>query len=257
MIDTWSEDLHRLGYAVIPLLDADGVVALAEVAERFLPGTLHRFWSTSRDPDNARRRAVHEAVRAVLEDPLRDVLPEYRSALCSLVAKPPQSADGEVPLHQDWSFVDDQQWRSYNVWCSLVDVDESNGCLQVVPGSHASARQPRAAGSAFFYEELEPVLRRHLRSVPMRAGDALLFDHCLFHCSPPNRSSRLRVGATAALLPVGVPMLYYHATGGGSVEVYEVPDDVHLRHDPGSPPPDGRLVGHLQTRLQGSAAAST
>ena len=166
---------------------------------------------------------------------------------------PPGAASGEVPLHQDWSFVDDQRWRSYNVWAPLADVDEGNGCLQLVAGTHTSARQPRAAGSAFFYADLEPMLRQHLRSVPLRAGEAVIFDHCLFHCSPPNASDQLRVAATAALLPQEAPMLYYHATrDDGSVEVYEVPDDVHLRHDPGSPPPEGVLVGHLRATLQGA-----
>jgi len=170
--------------------------------------------------------------------------------LCSLVAKPPGTASGEVPLHQDWSFVDDRAWRSVNVWCPLDDVDDANGCLRVVPGSHAAARQPRAAGSGFFFAEIEPVLRQHLRSVPMRAGQAVVFDHCLFHCSPPNGSDELRVAATAALLPQGAPMRYYHGTDSdGGVDVYEVPDDIHLRHDPGEPPPGGTLVGHLRAQL--------
>jgi len=235
--------LAAVGYVVRPLLGDREIDALARAATEHVPRPLDRFWSASRDPDKQLRRAVHEAVLAVLREPLLACFPDYRPVLCSLVAKPGGTAAGAVPLHQDWSFVDDGEWVSLNVWCPLEDVDEQNGCLQVVPASHRAARQPRAAGAPFAFESIEPVLRRHLRSVPVRAGQALFFDHCLIHCSPPNRTRSVRTAATAALVPRAAPLRYYHQAGpDAEVRAFEVSDDVHLWHDPGDLPPQGRVV---------------
>jgi hypothetical protein len=236
-------ELGTVGYTVTPLLDAARLRALAGIAAEHLPPRLPGFWSASRDRDKQVRRAVHEAVLAVLEPPLRAQFPEYRPVLCSLVAKPGGAPSGEVPLHQDWSFVDEQLWVSLNVWCPLQDVDEGNGCLEVVPGSHRAARQPRAAGAPFLFAGMEPVLREHLRAVPMRAGDALVFDHCLIHGSSVNRTN---------MVPAVAPLLYYTQAGpDADVCAYEVSPDVHLEHDPGAPPSDGRLVARHRIRLAG------
>ena len=39
-------------------------------------------------------------------------------------------------LHQDCNVVDEKKFTSLAIWCPLIDVDEHNGCLQVLPGSH-------------------------------------------------------------------------------------------------------------------------
>jgi ectoine hydroxylase-related dioxygenase (phytanoyl-CoA dioxygenase family) len=135
------------------------------------------------------------------------------------------------------------------VWCPLVDVDERNGCLQVVKGSHATSHPPRAACTPFAYEHLEPYLREHcLTAVPMKAGQAMLFDQRLFHCSPPNRDSADRVAATAVLAPRDVPLRYYHVIDRrepARLEVFEVEDRFFLTHVAGRRPDEGRSLGVL------------
>jgi ectoine hydroxylase-related dioxygenase (phytanoyl-CoA dioxygenase family) len=42
-----------------------------------------------------------------------------------------------VPVHQDWSFVDDEgEYCSTTCWIPLMDVNEENGALGIVTGSN-------------------------------------------------------------------------------------------------------------------------
>ena len=73
----------------------------------------------------------------------------------------------------------------------------------------------------------------------MRAGQLLLFDERLFHCSPPNRSASRRIAVAAVLAPRDSTMRYYHALGDGRAEVFEVADDFCIRHSLFRAAPDG------------------
>ena len=75
-------------------------------------------------------------------------------------------------------------------WIPLVDVDEENGCLHLLPGGHRHTPpfdhqwEPDS-----FVQELDgltPV------PMPMKVGDALLIQQHLPHVSPPNRSDHVR-----------------------------------------------------------------
>lgn len=75
-------------------------------------------------------------------------------------------------------------------WIPLVDVDETNGCLEMLPGGHRHTppydRQWDPALVVPQLEGLTPV------AVPMQVGDALfIHQHCP-HNSPPNRSDHIR-----------------------------------------------------------------
>jgi phytanoyl-CoA hydroxylase len=75
-------------------------------------------------------------------------------------------------------------------WVPLVAVDETNGCLELLPGGHRHTppdeRQWEPGRFVPQLEGLTPV------AVPMRVGDALfIHQHCP-HNSPPNRSDHIR-----------------------------------------------------------------
>jgi ectoine hydroxylase-related dioxygenase (phytanoyl-CoA dioxygenase family) len=93
------------------------------------------------------------------------------------------------PWHQDWVCC----WRAHSdelITCFiyLEDADETNGCLQVIPGSHqGKPRLPFKPGSRF---EVDPayVDRSKIVPAPLRAGEMILFDPYLLHYSDLNRS---------------------------------------------------------------------
>lgn len=106
---------------------------------------------------------------------------------------------GAWAWHQDYGY-----WYHNGVLAPLlasasIAVDSAtreNGCLQVVRGSHALGRidhilAGEQAGAD--PERMAEILKRHpVEFVEMNAGDVLLFDCNLLHCSAPNLSDHPR-----------------------------------------------------------------
>jgi hypothetical protein len=112
-----------------------------------------------------------------------------------LVPKLPENAAQAYPWHQDTLYygVEAQHMEVITVWIPLVDVDEDNGGLWVIPGSHRwglVGAAKRADG--FFYPLEDPELRA--KSLPMRMtpGDVLLMTNLTFHASGINRGTTVR-----------------------------------------------------------------
>jgi len=149
-----------------------------------------------------------------------------------------------MPFHQDPTFVDETQFQSLGIWCPLVDVDESSGCLFIVPGSHRLNRGPRGPLTNFPYADLIPLLReRYARPVPMKAGQAIIFCQKVFHTSPPNGGDDVRVVATALTVPEAARLRYYHQDYARNVmEIFEVEDLFYTRHIIGGPAREGRVI---------------
>jgi phytanoyl-CoA hydroxylase len=92
------------------------------------------------------------------------------------------------PWHQDWVCC----WRAHTdqlVTCFIYldDADATNGCLQVIPGSHQGKPiLPFKPGSRF---EVDPgsVPSEKAIPVPLKAGEMIYFDPYLLHYSDLNR----------------------------------------------------------------------
>jgi ectoine hydroxylase-related dioxygenase (phytanoyl-CoA dioxygenase family) len=227
------------GFVVVDLLEEHDLQALREDYRKLSVPPRPGFDSTILSSDPVLRAAVDAAVRHRIRAQVNRLLIDHRIAFCTFVIKAP-GPDGEVPIHQDWSFVDEGSHSSVGLWCPLVDVNHENGCLQVARGSHRFSSRPRAAFTPFAYPDLVPYLRAQgLSAIAMRAGQALLFDPRLMHCSPPNQTSAERVAITAVLVPSDVPLRYYSVNDPRTpshVEVFEVPDHFYLQHRSGSRP---------------------
>lgn len=129
-----------------------------------------------------------------------------------LLHKPPQKSTnaGAVGWHQDWHY-----WQCaepadmLTAWVALIDVDEQNGCMEVVPGSHQWGLLPE---SDFFAQDLEGLQQsiersagRKFETVPciLPAG-AFSIHHCLtIHGSRPNLSNAPRLSLVIHMQPDG------------------------------------------------------
>lgn len=129
-----------------------------------------------------------------------------------LLHKPPQAgkAANAVGWHQDYHY-----WQCSDAnnmltaWVALVDVDEENGCVEMVPGSHKWGLLPE---SDFFEQDLDTLQRKieevsgkPFEAVPMRLpAGSLSIHHCLtIHGSRPNRSPDPRVSMVVHMMPDG------------------------------------------------------
>jgi hypothetical protein len=235
-----DERYRHEGYVVLPLLSPAGVAALADGYAALPAPSARGFHASLFGHDPRVRHAVSETIRARLGPPVQALLAGFRACTGNFVVKEAGPGDSTVPVHQDWTLVDEREHCSVNVWCPLADTTPENGPLQVFPGSHRFLHTLRGPGIPNPYPPLADVIRaRHLRELSVRAGEAVLFDHRLVHCSPPNRTSLRRVVANLAMVPLGVPALHCHAAAPAprtEVEVFEVDDAFFTRHPAGSRP---------------------
>ncbi|NDJ61652.1 MAG: phytanoyl-CoA dioxygenase family protein [Chloroflexi bacterium] len=129
-----------------------------------------------------------------------------------LLHKPPQTDTdaGAVGWHQDWFYWQcAQPANMLTAWVALVDVDERNGCMEVVPGSHKWGLQD---DSDFFAQDLAALQQSIEKSSgkPFQTASCVLpagavsFHHCLtIHGSRPNLSAAPRLSMVLHLLPAG------------------------------------------------------
>ncbi|WP_167859284.1 phytanoyl-CoA dioxygenase family protein [Paenibacillus cymbidii] len=109
-----------------------------------------------------------------------------------------------VPWHQDAYYYGGKEagnpdYPILSVWIPLIDVDEHNGCLQFVPGSHKwgltpelNQALPRIGDKPVVSVEQKHELDHRAISLRMSKGDMVIFDKFTFHRSLPNLSDEIR-----------------------------------------------------------------
>ena len=139
------------------------------------------------DKDIAHKRAVDARISGCVERGLEQLLVDYEVFYSNFMIKFP--GDGQIEAHQDFNFVDESLYTAFNLWCPLVDTGLQNGGLCVIPGSHNIFRTQRGPNLPKALTEYDDMLKRYVRWLPLKKGQAAIFDHKLIHYSPPNRHS--------------------------------------------------------------------
>ena len=101
-----------------------------------------------------------------------------------------------VPWHQDSGYFGKVSEYSLipTAWIPLVPVDTSNGCLQVVAGSHRSGviDHHTEEREGRFLEVMDDLVESsRIVTCPMELGDALLFHNLTLHRSIPHTTSEV------------------------------------------------------------------
>jgi hypothetical protein len=119
----------------------------------------------------------------------------------------PARAGREIPWHQDGQYWPIRPLATCSAWVALDDVDQENGCMRYIPGSHAARRVLRHQVSDRPGLVLNQELDRsefdeaQARDDVLRAGEFSLHDVYLVHGSRPNRSARRRAGFVIRYMP--------------------------------------------------------
>jgi len=230
-------ELERDGYTIIDLLDADQVTELHRQYEAAGPqpadpheACIDTFFS----PDLAYKAKIHETVERVMGPALESHL-DRQHALSFSFANKWSSEKSSFGLHQDISVVDETKHRSVEVWCPLVDTDEENGQLWVVPGSHKwrSVNRPIHRDRPPFWGVKERIVARHSVPLPLRAGQAIVFDHATYHFSYANRSDQPRLTAVCDLRPEEAEHVHYvRPQDSDEIDVYAISDRFWVEVNP-------------------------
>lgn len=225
------QEIEEKGYTVINLLNESEVQSLlnfdknSSVPNDLVTPSMCFSINTS---EVSYRQLVAQKIKRLFAPTLASLFPKYRITLCTFVRKRANLSSSIMPLHQHPSLVDESSLDSFGVWCPLIDVDEQNGCLQVLQKSHLlnSRLRPFWMFNGFPYSQdiLLNIQQDYLTSILMKAGQALIYDKRLFHSSPPNLTTLERVAAICSLVPENIltHFCYSESPTSDKIELFEV-----------------------------------
>lgn len=177
--------------------------------------------------------------------PLYDqYLDNYKPIIANYIHKGKDS--GEVPMHQNWAFVDERKYTSVSVWVPLVDSNEANGTLQMVDGSHKRFGEIRGPLVPWELEKVKgEIIQKHLTPMNVNAGDAVVLDDSIVHYSAINQTGGLRLTIQLILIPEETESIHYHRDPQGDpneVTIYEVDQEFYMHFHPWLKP-EGKVLG--------------
>jgi hypothetical protein len=144
----------------------------------------------------------------------------------SYVIKEPNPT-GIVPVHQDWSFVEDEdKHSSLTCWVPLVDTTLDNGAMAVIKGSHRFFNNFRPSPSPQVPSPLSEhmfTIFPYLQLIEMKAGEMLVFDNRTFHGSPPNTTAEARIAFGIGMTQKDAKLVHYYLNpaSAGKNEVFK------------------------------------
>jgi ectoine hydroxylase-related dioxygenase (phytanoyl-CoA dioxygenase family) len=275
----FQRQFEEQGYVVVPLFSVEQAEGLrrdvmtlrggAPLQPTTAAGAALEYHSSFMDGDQSWRRASFELLAGRMGPAAARFVPDYVPLMGGVLAKPPGA--GKVGLHRDWTLLRNAGAVSLNLWCPFLDVDDTNGALRVVPRTQRLFGDIAAPHAPFPWSAFADRLIADSRAVPLRAGEAIVYDDSLLHWSKPNLRETVRLAAGLAFIPRSETPVFYRldrATGGGRFEMFDMSGGAFLDHEAGAfysgairAPSLGfvdnpnRPVGHeVYRRAKGSAA---
>ncbi|UVI33069.1 phytanoyl-CoA dioxygenase family protein [Paenibacillus spongiae] len=145
--------------------------------------------------------------------------PEFFMWGTQFFGKAPHSKD-TVAWHQDAYYWPLKPHNTVTVWLAFTDVDEANGAMQVIPGTHRAGliKHRRIATDSILTLELEEGAfdASQAKSLCLQAGQLSLHDDNIVHGSPANVSDRWRIGMTIRYSGINVR----HTGGDDKLNIY-------------------------------------
>src|SRR5262245_44066379 len=225
-----QEQVETEGFVVTRLFSEEQVNRLLALYNRYVTEReVSGLYESSRNKPYAVNRSINEAIHEQVERAGREIFVPCRTYGGTFMVKSHKDS-GMLPLHQDWSVVEEEQHRTLFVWCPLVDVSVLNGGLFVLPGSHRWFTALRSGSYPSNRYVLPPQLHECVEDIPLRAGEAIVYSDALFHGSHANNGSRDRVVVTARITEQDAPLVYFHKASEKEVDVFEASPEFYLTH---------------------------
>lgn len=193
------------------------------------------------------KKEVFKIIDEVFKPHYDKLLNNFQPIIANYIRKMPKA--GEVPMHQNWAFIDEEKATSVSIWVPLVDSHRGNGALEVVPGSHKRYGKHRGPLVPWELESIkEEIKENDLVTCAIQAGDAIILDDSIVHYSFPNQTDKLRIAIQLILIPAELPSLHYHRNYENNpdvIEILEVDHEFYMQFNPWKKPGNIKKVGTL------------
>ncbi len=184
---------EELGYVVIDYYNKEEMAYLEELFYQYhKKEDLTGFYSGTFSPNQAFRVAADKAIRAKGSRSINQYLKDYKIIYGWYIVKAPDEKS-EMSVHQDMTLVDESEFTGINIWSPLLDLNEHNGPLMVLDGSHRICPTYRGGTIPGIYENTWEDIIKLMKPIYLKKGQAIVFDQSILHYSPANISKEVRV----------------------------------------------------------------
>lgn len=206
--DKLDQDLSEKGYAVFPLLPKDEIEDLKAFFYNEEQLVSEGFYASSHNPQPAHRSKVNAKIIEIFEKYVNQYFSNCISLGGTFISKG-SGEKGKLDPHQDWNILNEEEFRAFNVWVPLVDVTPENGCIYLVEKSHKFGPTIRGANIPSPFAPALSTIWECSVPIPMKAGEALVYDLRTLHASPVNQTNDLRLAVVFGIMPSDAEMRYY------------------------------------------------
>ena len=231
-----QRSLDKDGYVVCDFVDRDHIERLRTFYEEGLKDENGQEFQVVLDlEDKEIVKETSEFLKASLAENAQSTFADAKIITASYVVKHP-SAQAVIPPHQDWTFTDESKYASYTVWIPMQDTTIENGTLCVIPGSHKIFDHPRSSPtpqSRSLIANHISTLFPYVQPVPLKAGQALIFDNRTVHASTPNVSDQPRLIVGIGVTQKEAPLWHYYQSpeAPDTLHHYEVDEEFFIHYD--------------------------
>ncbi len=203
----WKADFDRDGFVVVPqFLPAEELETLTGNIERYIRDVVPTLSDADAFYQNRTRPETLKQLQHMACDPFFDAYrhnPRWTQLAATLVGEPvegmepewfnkPPGAQHPTPPHQDNFYFCLRPPHVVSLWLALDRVDEENGCLRYVPGSHLRGLRPHRPTSILGFSQgvsdYGPEDEHRERAVFLQPGDLLAHHGETIHRADPNRT---------------------------------------------------------------------
>ncbi len=246
-----QESFEADGFVKIPALLNSVDVAALRAAYATVAAAHERinipYITTSHSNDAELITKVDEMLQSIIAPALKEHLVNYNLLFGNFLVKMPM-AQSETSPHQDITFVDESRFASVNIWVALENMNEQNGCMYFLKGSHKLMPTIRPTFDyKWHYENVKQEIISQSEVFTAKAGDAFIFNHAVIHGSYSNTTQSPRLAAVIAAYSKDAQLIHYFIPNPDSsvLQKYRMTKEAFLHFKKGHPPAMGVFEGEV------------
>lgn len=227
--------LDKNGFVIIDFIDQSIVNRLIQDPNLKNLGFLikeYKYLTSAHEKDIKLRKDISNRIFKEVQDAFNKKIKNY-TIFGSIFGNKKAHLQSFVTPHHEWSIVDEDKYRVYDLWVPLVDINLKNGPLFMLPrsqyGVHYKVNRP--INTPCFFNDFEEDVKKNSVPILMKAGQGLLFNQSLIHFSTPNYSSKDRPCIMIAFKDIDAKDNYIYHKDGIYINKYKVPNnftyDIH------------------------------
>lgn len=245
--DVLQKEFDKNGYVIVDLLlkdEANALLCLYNELEG-AKGTANTNKNTYElsffDKDIERKKHKFNTVYQYMKPYIDKVLDHYTPIMVNLFNK--EHGTGEVPVHQNWTFVDEQRYTSVSVWCPLQNVSRANGTVEIVPGTHKVISDYRGPSIPWVFDHLNDIMKaNYMKPLELSFGQVAILDDSIIHYSGVNNTFENRKAVQFIMKPDEVPTIHCYKENNDTdiINIIEVDEEYFFDFDMWAKPKPGK-----------------